>query len=144
MPTSCVTLRRTSCLAARSIRTSTITWLLGLMLSTTCLAAHARSCASTPGVEHFYATSWGIDERNTRFQPESDIDATNVASLEVHWIFGLDENEAPHSYPLVTEDSVFIGTTDGNLYALDKQSGCIRWVYTIDSLHQNRRRARPN
>tara|TARA_B110001469_G_C9643197_1_gene324064 strand:+ start:236 stop:1786 length:1551 start_codon:yes stop_codon:yes gene_type:complete len=103
------------------------------MLSTTCLAAHAQSCASTPGVEHFYATSWGIDERNTRFQPESDIDATNVASLEVHWIFGLDENEAPHSYPLVTEDSVFIGTTDGNLYALDKQSGCIRWVYTIDS-----------
>ena len=100
-------------------------------LSLNCLAA--EECSRQPGLSDLYSESWGIDARNTRFQPRSTINQSNVAQLKLDWVFALDEGSSPHSYPLVTEDTIFIGTDTGNVYALEKNTACQRWIYDADS-----------
>lgn len=93
--------------------------------------AAAADCAKTaarPGLTKFYSDAWGIDLRSTRFQPETSINAQNVAQLRLKWVYGL-ANDAPRSYPLVTEDTIFIGDAGNGVVALDRQSGCTRWTF---------------
>ncbi|MCY3822119.1 MAG: PQQ-binding-like beta-propeller repeat protein [Gammaproteobacteria bacterium] len=99
---------------------------LGLLV-TLMTSAAAAECDSTPGVDRFARSGWGFGERNLRFQPDTDIDRSNVQKLELAWAFALDGGMSPHSYPLVTEDTVFIGTPAGTLFALERDSGCVRW-----------------
>ena len=99
---------------------------LGLLV-TLVTSAVAADCDATPGVERFARSGWGFGERNLRFQPDTDIDRSNVQTLELAWAFALDGGMSPHSYPLVTEDTVFIGTPAGTLFALERDSGCVRW-----------------
>ena len=84
-------------------------------------------CDAAPGVESFARSGWGFGERNLRFQAATRIDRANVETLELAWVFALDGGMSPHSYPLVTEDTIFIGTPAGSLFALERNSGCVRW-----------------
>ena len=96
------------------------------------IAAHAQ-CSSTPGLTRVWSNGWGIDTQNRRFQDASvtSIDADNVDRLVLKWAFRL-EGESPHAYPLVTEDTVFIGDETGMLHALDRSTGCERWSFQAD------------
>ena len=99
--------------------------LLGALLMSAAPAAAA--CEAAPGIERFARSGWGFGERNLRFQAVTDIDRTNAHTLELAWAFPLDGGMSPHSYPLVTEDTVFIGTQAGSHFALERDSGCARW-----------------
>ncbi len=83
---------------------------------------------ATPQLESSYATGWGIDHRNTRYQPRSTITAANAATLRLKWAYGL-AGTAPRSYPLVTEDTIFVGDGGRGVVALDRETGCERWVF---------------
>ncbi len=80
-----------------------------------------------PRLEQGYASGWGIDERNTRFQPKSSLNASNVDALKLKWTYGL-ANSTPRFYPLITEDTIFLGDAGRGVVALDRESGCERWV----------------
>jgi len=97
--------------------------LLGVQL------AQAETCALPKSTE-FLSASWGLDQRNTRYQPNSTIGVDNVAALELAWAFALEGGDSPHSYPIVTRDSLYIGTQANQLLALDRYSGCTRFRYT--------------
>lgn len=93
--------------------------------------AATAPCQAADPVPHFetsYAEGWGIDARNTRYQAKSSIDASNVASLKLKWVYGL-ASTTPRSYPLVTEDTVFVGDGGRGLVALERETGCERWVF---------------
>jgi len=99
----------------------------------TALSGHADAavCAKTrPGLTKFYSDAWGLDFRSTRLQPVegTSITAANVGQLHLKWIYGLSTDE-PRSYPLVTEDTIFIGDSGNGVVALDRQSGCTRWTF---------------
>ncbi len=103
---------------------------LALLLGLPTLAS-AADCATvdpTPHLDTSYAIGWGIDHRNTRYQPRSSIDSGNAATLSLAWVYGLADT-APRSYPLVTDDTIFIGDTGRGVVALDRQTGCERWLY---------------
>ena len=101
---------------------------LGLLGSFLISAVSASAeCEAAPGVESFARSGWGFGERNLRFQAGTVIDRGNVETLELAWAFALDGGMSPHSYPLVTENTVFIGTPAGSLFALERDSGCVRW-----------------
>jgi polyvinyl alcohol dehydrogenase (cytochrome) len=85
------------------------------------------TCAREPDFSQRFNDGWGNGPANTRFQAASSIARANVASLELAWAFALDDNDSPHSYPVLTTDTLIIGTTDGNLHALDRYTGCVRW-----------------
>lgn len=95
------------------------------------VAAAAPDCegvAREPGVERFYAHSWGIDERNTRFQPQSSLSAANAGRLELLWVYGL-ASDTPRSLPVLSEDTMFVGDGPRGVVALERSSGCERWLH---------------
>lgn len=94
-------------------------------------SAAALECgpeARMPGLNQVYSTGWGIDARNTRYQPRSTLRGDNAHQLVLSWSYGL-ASETPRSYPLVTEDTVFIGDGGRGLVALDRRTGCQRWLH---------------
>jgi polyvinyl alcohol dehydrogenase (cytochrome) len=96
--------------------------------------AHADdNCAPAAAVEQFYTEGWGYDLGNKRYQSRTVIDQNNVEQLTLKWAFALDGGMSPHSYPVVSQDTVFIGSEGGKLHALDRSSGCVRWTYDADS-----------
>ena len=105
-----------------------LTFALAIVLLLLSLSQGHADCASTPGLSRFAGQGWGLDEGNRRFQGQSLVNKHNVSLLEVAWVFGLDGGLQPHSYPVVSEDTVFIGSEAGKLYALDRDTGCERWA----------------
>ena len=115
-------------------RLSDTQWLAQLLLCVLLLfaaspdAAANANCESVPGLTQSYASGWGIDQRNTRYQPRSSLSANNVDTLELKWTYGLASN-TPRAYPLVTEDTIFVGDGGRGLVALDRETGCERWLF---------------
>lgn len=109
-----------------------LTFGLGLTLVVSGVSQSHADCDPTPGLSRFSGQGWGLDEGNRRFQAQSLIDKHNVSGLEVAWVFGMDGGLSPHSHPVVSEDTVFIGSEGGKLYALDRETGCERWVREFD------------
>ncbi len=94
------------------------------------LNAHA-TCDGTdpaPNLKTSYAEGWGIDHRNTRYQAASSLDASNASGLTLKWVYGL-ASSTPRAYPLITEDTIFVGDGGRGLVALDRATGCERWVH---------------
>lgn len=101
-----------------------------ILLATFCSPAYGNEdCATTAGAEGFYTQGWGFNTGNERYQPRSNIRKSNVEQLALKWAFILEDDMSPHSYPVVSEDAVFIGTQSGILYALDRETGCTIWTY---------------
>ncbi len=93
-------------------------------------SANAATCdVTTPALEKVYTTGWGIDTHNHRLQRQTDINANNVARLRLAWTYAY-ANDKPRSMPLVTSDTVFVGDTNVGIVALDRNSGCVRWIST--------------
>ena len=78
--------------------------------------------------------SWGVDAQNTRRQPKTRITAASVRKLELAWSFGLPNTTEARSQPVITQASVFVASTSGHVFALDRASGCVRWHYRSDAL----------
>ena len=76
---------------------------------------------------------WGFDAGNKRHQTNTAIRANNVRRLRLQWAFAAPRVTAMRSQPAVSEDTVFLPTQDGDLFALDRQTGCIRWRYRADA-----------
>lgn len=103
--------------------------LLGLLLCAA-VGAHAQTHCDRTAVDTTETRgSWGYGLHNHRYQGDTRISPANVQNLELAWVFKLDDKEDPHSFPLVTRDSVVVGSRAGLLHALDKSSGCVRWQY---------------
>ena len=79
---------------------------------------------------------WGVDEKNTRFQPAkaAGLTAEQVPGLKVKWAFGFPNTVTAYSQPTVVDGRVYTGSNDGTVYALDAQSGCIYWMYQAKSM----------
>jgi polyvinyl alcohol dehydrogenase (cytochrome) len=75
--------------------------------------------------------NWGLGNGNHRFQSKSAINVANAAQLQLRWVFALGDGEdsSPHSLPVVTEDTIYIGSQSGILHALDRNTGCERWRF---------------
>lgn len=86
------------------------------------------ACDTSPGLASKFSSGWGVDHHNTRLQPDTSINRANVSSLKLKWVYGL-ANSKPRSWPLVTEDTIFFGDTGKGVVALDRETGCERWVH---------------
>lgn len=98
------------------------------------LAAGAAAGQTTGGQWPTY----GGDLGHTRYAPLDQIDASNFASLEVAWRFGV-ANLGPtpetrfQSTPLVVDGMLYTtGGTRRAITALDAATGEQRWVYALD------------
>lgn len=79
---------------------------------------------------------WGVDDRNTRFQPAkaAGLTAGQVPKLQLKWAFGFPNAVTAYSQPTVAGGRVYTGSNDGTVYALDAQSGCLYWMYQAKAM----------
>jgi len=75
--------------------------------------------------------TWGIDFSNSRFQPAATggLTAGNVGELELKWSFAYPNAIQARSQPTVAGGTVFVGSQNGTVYALEARRGCIRWSF---------------
>jgi len=92
-------------------------------------ADEAATCGPIASVEGFDTNGWGYNAANERYQSRTTITKDNVGTLAVKWAYALEGGPSPHSLPVVSEDTVFVGTQNGKLHALDRDTGCVRWTH---------------
>jgi quinohemoprotein ethanol dehydrogenase len=82
-------------------------------------------------------TDWisnGGGTTNDRFSPLTEIDTSNVANLRGDWLTHLNGSGAANKYsaegqPLVYNGIIYIPTGADDVFAVDAQTGAIRWTY---------------
>ena len=77
------------------------------------------------------ALGFGMDLRNTRFQPEipGGLTVADVQKLEVKWTFAYPNAYKARSQPGYAGGAIYFGSSDGTVWALDAKTGCLRWTF---------------
>jgi polyvinyl alcohol dehydrogenase (cytochrome) len=77
------------------------------------------------------ASGWGITPENTRHITAADaqLSVTDLPQLELKWAFAFPNAQRARSQPAVAYGAVYVGSQDGTVYALDEETGCIRWTF---------------
>ncbi|MGB2041631.1 MAG: PQQ-binding-like beta-propeller repeat protein [Porticoccaceae bacterium] len=77
---------------------------------------------------------WGGELNSQRYQAnETSLNKQTVKDLELKWAFAFPDTSRMRSQPTVTESMTYIGSQDGTVYALDTDTGCIRWTFQADN-----------
>tara|TARA_B110000003_G_scaffold92767_1_gene94910 strand:- start:27599 stop:29377 length:1779 start_codon:yes stop_codon:yes gene_type:complete len=78
-------------------------------------------------------SNWGNGLSNQRVQAKSSLNPQNISQLELKWAFGFNDSIRIRSQPLVTEDTIYIGSQSGHVYALSLDTGCQWWSFKADA-----------
>ncbi|MFL5296892.1 MAG: PQQ-binding-like beta-propeller repeat protein [Phenylobacterium sp.] len=70
---------------------------------------------------------WSPDKQNSRVAAATTIGAANAAKLKVKWAFAYQGGR--YGQPTVVGNRVFASSSSGQVYSLDKQTGCVAWAY---------------
>ena len=78
---------------------------------------------------------WGIDLQNSRHQPAdaAGLTAADVPRLKLKWSFGFAGASASGSQVSIVGNRVFVGSRNGVMYSLDRQTGCLVWAFEADA-----------
>jgi polyvinyl alcohol dehydrogenase (cytochrome) len=77
------------------------------------------------------APNWGLTWGNTR-EVSNEVAAimpSDVPNLYLKWAFEYPGAQRARSHPLIAGGAVFVGSQSGRVYALDAESGCVRWTF---------------
>lgn len=94
--------------------------------------AWAQTCDTPPSsVQSVRAQGWGFDLKNSRFLPATtaQLPPQDVEKLKLKWAFVFDDATKVRSQPAISNDTVYIGSASGTVYALNRANGCIRWTF---------------
>lgn len=74
---------------------------------------------------------WGISRENQRFIPAevAGLKASELPDLELKWAFAFPNAQRARSQPTIAMGAVFVGSQNGTVYALDRDTGCVRWTF---------------
>lgn len=111
-----------------------------LALSAFAFAAHAQTVSPTLALSGDLlsltdsSASWGRDPLNSRFNPFARINRQNVNQLQLKWTFVFPDGvTSASSQPAVVGDTVYVGGWNAKVYALNRETGAIRWTYDTAS-----------
>ena len=94
-------------------------------------------CASSPQVRQSGAPAWngwGVDYRNSRFQPAAAAGLTpgQVSRLQLKWAFGFPGATALYGQT-VHDGRLYVTSNAGYVYSLDAETGCVHWGFRAES-----------
>ncbi len=89
----------------------------------------SKSCEDRPISNDIAVSHWGIDLHNTRNQSNSSIDSSNIGDIKLKYAFGIPNTSEIRSWPALSADTIFLPSTNGTLYAIDRDIGCVKWTY---------------
>jgi polyvinyl alcohol dehydrogenase (cytochrome) len=78
---------------------------------------------------------WGVTITNSRFESAEAAGITDddVSKLKLKWAFGFPGATSGGSQPVVVGGRVYVGDAEGDLFALDAQTGCILWTIEVEA-----------
>ncbi len=79
--------------------------------------------------------NWGLGYDNKRdvSTEHAAFGATDVDRLQLKWAFAYPNAQRARSHPLLAAGAVFMGSQDGTVYALDRETGCVKWTYVAST-----------
>ena len=100
-------------------------------------SANASAAKSLAGGQKLSVRTqnWGFTHDNKRHLPASvtALNKDNASSLKTRWAFAFDGANRARSQPLYIGDMLITGSHNGEVLALDQQSGCVRWSFQASS-----------
>src|SRR6266436_5043862 len=77
---------------------------------------------------------WGVTITNSRFEPSeaAGMTAEDVPRLKLKWAFGLPGASSGGTQPVVIGGRLYVADAEGDLFALDAQTGCIYWTIEVE------------
>jgi polyvinyl alcohol dehydrogenase (cytochrome) len=92
-----------------------------------CTGTHAAFDLTRPAA----STGWGMTLENQRFisAEVAGFAAGDLPKLQLKWAFAFPGAQRIRSQPTIAFGAVFIGSQNGAVYALDRETGCVRWMY---------------
>ena len=92
-----------------------------------CRGARARFDPGEPPV----FSGWGLDAVNTHSVSiaMAGIERNNVSRLKLKWAFGFEGATRARSQPALAGGAIFTGSSNGKVYAVDRETGCVRWTF---------------
>lgn len=92
-----------------------------------------RACTRETPVPVTGRENWGLGRENRREATNVSIRRDDVDELELQWSLALPGVTAMRSQPVVSGDTVFLGSKGAHLLALDRRTGCVRWSFAPDA-----------
>ena len=76
-------------------------------------------------------SGWGLQPTNTRVLPDAvaGIAKTDLDNLKLKWAFAFPGANRARSQPTIAGGAIYVGSHNGLVYALDQDTGCVRWTY---------------
>lgn len=92
-----------------------------------CMGRHAGFDRNAPPA----FTGWGLDAASTHAIPAavSGLNKGNAGRLKLKWAFGFPDSQRMRSEPAVAGGAIVVGNHNGSVYALDGETGCVRWKF---------------
>jgi len=91
----------------------------------------AVKIATNPKVQW---NGWSPTAENWRYQTAEAAGLTldGVKRLKLKWAFALAGDVTAFAQPTILDNDLFMGSAGGMIHALDRDTGCIRWLYQAD------------
>ncbi|MEO6717967.1 MAG: PQQ-binding-like beta-propeller repeat protein [Novosphingobium sp.] len=92
-----------------------------------CSGARARFDLSEPPA----FSGWGLDAASTHAIPSaiSGLGTGNAPRLKLKWAFAFPDSQRARSQPALAGGAILVGNHNGSVYALDRETGCVRWAF---------------
>jgi len=76
-------------------------------------------------------SGWGLSSGNARLVSTraAGIDRRNVGRLRLRWAVAFPNAIRVRSQPALAGGALYVGSHNGAVYALDRATGCARWIY---------------
>lgn len=81
------------------------------------------------------STTFGVTNDANRRQSaeQTGLARAQMKDLEIAWVAAFPQTPTMRSQPVIIGDTIFIAATDsGRLYALDTNTGCVKWHYVSE------------
>jgi polyvinyl alcohol dehydrogenase (cytochrome) len=93
-----------------------------------------NQCPAKPLGDPFTGPSWngwGKDLTNARFQPAhaAGMTAAQIPHLQFKWAFAFPNANSAWSQPVVVGGRIYVGSSNGSVYALSAANGCVYWSF---------------
>lgn len=78
-----------------------------------------------------HLSGWGVRLDNQRHfsDEQTEINADNITRLKLKWAFAYPEAVRARSQPAMAGGAIYVGSQNGTVFALDEDSGCLRWTF---------------
>lgn len=113
-------------------------WLTGRAITETPVPSTAYCEAAPPPATEDDAPDWsgwggGLKGTGFRTAEQAGLSPEDVSRLTLKWAFGFPDAIQSRSQPAVVGRRLIVGSQFGEVFALDVDAGCVRWVFSADA-----------